>query len=313
MTRVVALTGATGFIGGNLISSLRSEAIQIRALARTLPSENRTKLAAPLSQAVDWVKGDLADLGALERLVDGVDAVVHCAGAVRGASYEAFETANVVGTANLLGIVTTAATKPRFLMLSSLAAREPDLSWYARSKAMAEQVVVEAGGSLHWSIFRPTAVYGPGDKEMVPLLNLLRRGWLPRVGESAGRLSFIHVSDLVAAIRDWILGPLIEPGTYEMHDGTEGGYGWDDIARIGERVFGRPVRTLAVPGSLLSTVAPLNLGLARILGRSPMLTPGKVREIRHPDWVCDNTALTEALGWEPKVDFETGLRKLSGG
>jgi nucleoside-diphosphate-sugar epimerase len=64
-----------------------------------------------------------------------------------------------------------------------------------------------------------------------------------------------------------------------------------------------------VPLAVLKTVSSLNLHAARIFGYAPMLTPGKLRELRHPDWVCDNTAFSRKTGWEPRVMLEEGLRR----
>ena len=58
--------------------------------------------------------------------------------------------------------------------------------------------------------------------------------------------------------------------------------------------------------------AAMNIITARLIGYAPMLTPGKVRELRHPDWVADNTALTAAIGWRPRFSLEEGLRRTMG-
>ena len=69
------------------------------------------------------------------------------------------------------------------------------------------------------------------------------------------------------------------------------------------------VRNVKVPLTFLRTVAVLNVNAARIFRYAPMLTPGKLRELRHPDWVCDNTAFTRETGWTPRVSLEEGLRR----
>jgi nucleoside-diphosphate-sugar epimerase len=71
----------------------------------------------------------------------------------------------------------------------------------------------------------------------------------------------------------------------------------------------RRVRNVRIPLAVLKTVASLNIGAARIFGYAPNLTPGKIRELRHPDWVCDNSAITRKTGWEPRVTLEEGLRR----
>tara|TARA_Y100001934_G_scaffold2494_1_gene3886 strand:- start:35835 stop:36749 length:915 start_codon:yes stop_codon:yes gene_type:complete len=297
----VAVTGATGFIGQLLVQSIIKNGWKVRALTRSPRIGNKS---------IEWVMGSLDDQVALQSLVKNVSAVVHCAGVVRGSSFKEFTSTNVDGTNNLVHVSLQQSLPPKFLFISSLAAREPSLSWYAKSKYLAEQIVSDNSGIMPWTIFRPTAVYGPGDKELSPLLRLTRYGILPMVGGEATRYSLIHVSDLVSAILCWLVTNERVQGVYELDDGTQGGYNCYSLASIAQDVWKRPVRCLFIPVPLVSLFAETNLLLAGILQYSPMLTPGKVREIRHPNWVCDISPLTQALpNWEPSVRLCDALLK----
>jgi nucleoside-diphosphate-sugar epimerase len=296
---LVAVTGATGFIGRALLQRLIKEGWKVRALTRHYQPDNET---------TQWIKGDLDDLVALQALVKDASAVVHCAGQVRGNSLGNFVRTNVEGTRNLVNASIREDSPPRFLLMSSLAARQPELSWYAASKRMAEQVVIDRSSVLPCAIFRPTAVYGPGDKEMSPLFRVTRHGILPMVGEPAMRFGLLHVSDLVAAVLCWLSTSVPVQGVYELDDGTPGGYNSESVAAIAQDVWKRPVHCLFLPSSLVSLIASINLWSARLLGYLPMLTPGKVRELRHINWVCDITPLTRALpDWQPSVRLRDGL------
>lgn len=304
MTSLVALTGATGFIGGNLTPALLDAGYSLRVLTRRAPPRGGT------TKGMEWVRGDLSRESALEGLVEGAGAVIHCAGTVRGASREVFQEVNVQGTRRLAEIAAGQKPPPRFLLLSSLAAREPHLSWYAESKRNAEESLLAAGDAMPKTIFRPTAVHGPGDTEMRPLLEALQKGILPVLGAPDSRITLLHVEDLVRAILLWLETEEPVTGVFELHDGRPGGYDWPGIAGIAARIRGRRVRQIPIPGVLLGSAGAASLYLSRLLGRSPMLTPGKVRELRHPDWRCDNTPLCEALGWEPRIDLAAALREL---
>src|SRR5262245_24206834 len=133
----VALTGATGFIGRHLANHLRTRGFTVRAL---------TRRPQPHLEGLAWIPGDLSDLAALARLLDGASFVVHCAGVVRGASVDDFDRVNAAGTANLIAAALALPRPPPFLLISSLAAREPDLSWYAASKRKAETRLAAADG-----------------------------------------------------------------------------------------------------------------------------------------------------------------------
>lgn len=302
MVSVVALTGATGFIGGTLCQPLTRAGWRVRSLARRVPQ-------TPAASGIEWIPGDLENPMALSRLVAGAEAVVHCAGAVRGQSAEIFERVNLNGSRRLLQAARAQSRCKRFLLMSTLAARVPNLSWYAESKRLAEDAVQQEAGAIAVTIFRPTAVYGPGDRELKPLFRLLRSGLLPVPADVSTQLTLLHVQDLVTAVLRWLDSTASITGTFELHDGKPGGYAWQTIAEIASRAHGRPVRMLNLPRSGLDVWAHINLGLAQLFGYQPMLTPGKLRELRHPDWICDNSALTMALGWQPRIDLECAFRE----
>ena len=294
----VAVTGATGFIGSHLLEQLVRDGFVVRALTRT-------HRASRDADRVVWIKGDLAAGRGIDQLVDGADAVVHCAGAVRGASTADFDAINVAGAA-CLARAAAAAGVGRLLSISSLAAREPSLSLYASSKQRGEDALKSSG--VPWTIFRPPAVYGPGDKELAPLFALMLRGVAVVPGHS-GRTSLLFVTDLVRAVIAWFSAPAVAGHCFELDDGTPGGYDWSELIDIAQQMRGAHVYRVDVPRRLLAGVGAANLWLGRLLQRAPMLTPGKVRELFHEDWVCTTSDIRSALLWQPEVRFAEGLRR----
>lgn len=302
----VAVTGGTGFIGSAIIHHLLQANLRVRALVR--PKSLPSCFEMP---GLTWIPGDLNDTPSLQRLVAGTEAVVHCAGSVRGRSADDFAAANVSGVKNLVQGLRTAKECDRFLLISSLAAREPSLSAYAASKRQGERVLMEQAADFDWLILRPPAVYGPGDRELLPLLQWLRRGVLFSPGRG-GRFSLIFVTDLARAVLSWLLHDRGTSGCFELHDGRPQGYCWDEVGEIGAQLYGRPVRRITIPEGLLRTAAHLNAVAARLGGYLPMLTPGKVRELCHDDWICDNTLFSSATRWHPEIDLPAGLRRTLG-
>ncbi len=272
----------------------------MRALVRSRGRASQLEKAG-----VELVIGDLHSADALGSLVTGCDAIVHVAGAVRGNNLEQFLETNLEGTRRLLQAAGEHAASARFLLLSSLAAREPQLSWYAQSKREAEALV--AGSGLDWVVLRPPAVYGPGDEEMQAIFDWMARGVATVPGNPAARTSLIHVDDLVEAISASLASEAAAGQVMEMGDGKADGYDWAELAAAAASVFDRPVRLFRVPAFLLDTIARINLLTARLTGRPAMLTPPKLRELRHEDWVTDNTAITAATGWVPAIALREGL------
>lgn len=303
MTRLVALTGATGFIGNALTALLLQRGVVVRALVRSDAAAARLQ-----SMGAEVVRGDIFSATALAELVQDCDAVIHAAGVVRGNNQESFSRTNCEGTRGLIDAVSSHAAGARFLLVSSLAAREPQLSWYAHSKREAEHLLQES--SLDWCILRPPAVYGPGDKEMRAIFDWMSRGIAPVPGSDAARTSLIHVDDLVRGMLACISSAGATGLILYLDDGKTGGYDWEEMATIAGNVFHRQVRLWHPPAALLDTVAAINLRLGRLLGRPAMLTPPKLRELRHENWVVDNMEIRDATGWEPRIGLHEGLSKL---
>lgn len=301
----VAITGATGFIGSVLLRHLVEQGFNVKALYRPASTPHPDQI-----DSVQWQAGALDNIESLRALVAGVDSVVHCAGAVRGTSLEQFKKTNTAGVTHLLEAAVEQQV-PRFLLMSSLAAREPSLSNYASSKRSGEEVLRGYQDRISCEILRPPAVYGPGDREMLPLLRLIKRGIIPIIGGEKGKFSLIYVDDLAGAVSSlWRSEPAPEIRCFELHDGHPDGYTWQQIVTIATHLNGKKPRCLTIPRSLMQIIAMTNTGLARLVGYRPMLTPGKVREIFHQDWVCDNAAIYEATDWRPQVLLGEGMQRL---
>jgi nucleoside-diphosphate-sugar epimerase len=300
---LIAVTGATGFIGQRLCLALRQRGHPVRALVRTAP-----KAQALMAAGVEITLGDLSDSTAIGQLVSDCTAVFHCAGSVRGRTLEDFYPVNVTGVTNLLAAASHANPQVKILLLSSLAARQPSLSHYANSKHLGEQAAIASQTQASFSILRPPAIYGPGDKELLPLFQLMQKGVALIPGLPSDRASLLYVDDLVAAMLAWLALDNAPKETFTLCDGAENGYSWAEIAALASQLFQREVRVAPLPRRLLDGIAAINQAAAKLLGYAPMLTPAKLRELRHPDWRCDNRAFCQATGWQPQTDFFQGLR-----
>ncbi len=292
----IALTGATGFVGRALLPRLVASGYDVRALTRRPMTDDAR---------VTWITGDLLEPMSLRTLTEGCDLVIHLAGVIKALSKEAFFKGNVEGTGYLLLAAAQQKVK-RFIYISSLAARSPALSYYAETNAQAENLVANCG--LHWSILRPCAVYGPGDRETLTFFKAAKGAALPLPGLDR-RASLIHVDDLVEAIMATVKYQSVNRQVLEVHDGASGGYRLDDIARRMTAAVGGKAKPAGMPRFLTSLVAWGALGIGKLTNRAPMLTPGKVRELYDLDLVVRDEQLTRLTGWTAEVKLDDGLRQ----
>ncbi len=295
------LTGATGFIGQYLQKALLARSEPVKAVVRPL-SANRDLLLC----GVHSILADLSDTPQLISAIADCKAVIYCAGSVRGRNLEDFRAANITGVRSVVDAINRTGSEIPLLLISSLAASRPRVSDYANSKFLGEQEVIRHA-KFPWTVFRPPAVYGRGDREMLPLLKLARKGIVTPVGPPQQKFSLIHAEDVAAAVLAWLESwPACREQIFTLDDGHSGAYDWREIA---ETASGGKYRPFRIPGSLLLAVAKANLLLSGLFGYAPMLSPGKARELMQADWLCDNESLTRATGWSPEIDLEQGLEK----
>ncbi len=302
MARLVALTGATGFVGSHAARAFADAGWRVRILARRLPTNS---LLASVD--AELILGDLKDAPALAALVRGVDVVVHIAGAVRALDAVGFYRANAQGTAAIASVIQSVAPQARVVLISSLSAREPLLSDYAGSKRAGEVELERFGRTLDWSIVRPPAVYGPGDRELLPFFRMAQAGWFAAPANGNARLSLIHADDLARAILAVAGATGCWGATLEVDDGREGGYGWSDIVDALGTAVGRRVHLVRLPRPPVLAVAALVEAQARRHGRPPMVNRGKVREFWHPDWVARSADLRSRINWTPQISVDKGF------
>lgn len=292
MSQTLALTGATGFVGGHVLDQALASGYQVRALARR---------DQPARDGVTWIRGDLADHAALTNLCGGADAVLHIAGVVNAPDAAGFEAGNVAGTANVVAAA-KAAGVARFVHVSSLSAREPDLSQYGGSKARAEAVVAASG--LDWTMVRPPAIYGPGDTEMLDLFKAAKLGIIPLPPH--GRLSVIHAADLARLLLALATQQAAANNRiFEADDGQPGGWTHVGFARALGKAFGKKVWPVSLPAPVIGLGARID-GLLR--GKKAKLTADRAAYFCNPDWVIDDAARPPASLWVPQIDTQDGVK-----
>ena len=288
----IAITGATGFVGQAVLEQAAAQGIAIRALVRK-PQRPRA--------GVEWIEGDLDDTAALARLVETADAVIHIAGVVNAPDAARFTAGNVAGTLNLVTASMLAGT-PRFVQVSSLAAREPQLSAYGASKLKGEKVVMAS--PLDWTVVRPPAVYGPRDREQLDLFRFAKAGVVPLPPH--GKMAVIHVDDLARLLLALVPGGEdVSHQLFEPDDGHAGGWTHKSFARAIGWAVGKRITPLPLPAFALRAAARGDRLIRRAAAK---LTEDRVGYMCHPDWTVREELRPPVDRWKPEIGTREGLK-----
>jgi nucleoside-diphosphate-sugar epimerase len=322
--RLAAVTGANGFLGSHVCDVLAERGWRARAGHRA-------------GSDVRWLAGgaatpvimDLQDAASLDALFDGCDGVVHCAGALV-ADEDVYRRVNVNGTRAVAEAAARAGVR-RLVYVSSLAAGGPagpdaprneshpdqPISGYGRSKLAAEHVLRDGAWPFETLCLRPPALYGPRDREFLPMFRAARLGWTARFGTRLNGLSMVHGRDAATAAVTLLEHPAAT-GVYYVDDGPghvgptdpgrlcTSGYRWNELRRTLAAIFQRQVRELLVPLAGLR-LAGMMLSAHR-RRTSTLLNPDRVDDLDTDGWVCDASRLRRDTGWQPEFDLVTGLR-----
>lgn len=286
---VIAVTGGTGFVGSHFVEHALAQGHQLRALTRRTQAERA---------GITWVEGALDKPDSLAALVQGADAVLHIAGVINAPDRAGFAAGNIDGTRALIA-ATEAAGVRRFVQVSSLTAREPDLSLYGWSKAEADKLLTASG--LDWTIVRPPAIFGPRDQEMLELFKLAKRHVMP-LPPAGGRMSVIAVGELIRLLLALPTSNALIREIVEPDDGAPDGWDHRDFARAIGTATGSKVLPFPLPRPVLAAIAALD-GLFR--GKRAKLTPDRVAYFCHPDWVSH--ARPPAEVWAPQEETPIAL------
>lgn len=280
----VAVTGATGFLGRHLVNALARDGWRPRVLVRRDPIHTLWR-----DIEFEVVTGDLRTPGALHRLCQGADVVIHVAGLIKAPNLDAFNRVNQDGARAAAAAAKAAGA--RIILVSSLAAREPTLSNYAASKRAGEDSVREIAPDA--LIVRPPAIYGPGDTETLGLFKLAAESPVLPVLSPASRIAMIHVHDAAAKLVAFCRAPAF--GVIEVSDVRRDGYTWTEIMSGAAAVMGAKPRLLRLPDSGILTAGALADTWSRLTKTPSVFGLGKAKELLHADWTPSSAPMSEGV------------------
>ncbi len=332
----VLVTGASGFIGGQLAEALISRGDEVTCLVRRAVSADRL---ASLGAKV--IEGDVTVAGQLLPAIANVDTVFHLAGALQVLNAADFHRVNAGGVANLLDACRARTTPPVVVIVSSLAAMGPSrrgqphtesdaprpVSNYGRSKRAGEIEAVARAAHVPTTIVRPSIVLGEGDRvglSMFRMIDRLRTHLVP--GWARSSLSMIHVADLVPALiaaaergtrlaapdagaNGALIGDRIDPRGHYFIAGDEHPT-YAQLGRmVGEAVGRRRTLVIPVPSGLVWPIAACVEATGRIRRRAPFAGLDKAREALAGHWTCSSARARADLGFNPAAPLADRLRQ----
>lgn len=316
MTKIAAVTGATGFVGKHLVRALVAEGYHVKALTRRPQKESSSNIARNIDSNIEWIAGDLKDIPALTHLMEQADVVFHLAGLIKAKNKADFYDINSQSVKTLTSILQKSAitqksgATPHFILLSSLAARERHLSSYADSKRQGEEMLTDQENiDIPWTILRPPGVYGPEDRETLKIFKSISAHLAPLPASSNNRASWVYAPDLAEALIATANNQNCFGKILDVDDGKDGGYSNQEMYETAAKILNISPFYFIIPKFILKIFAHFNALFSTLFTYTPMLTPEKINELCHPDWICGDPHVMRMTDWKPKTGLKQGFEK----
>ncbi|NTV03235.1 MAG: NAD-dependent epimerase/dehydratase family protein [Chlorobiaceae bacterium] len=318
MSETVLVTGSTGFIGSRVVEALVRHEVPVRVLLRP---ESAASGRSPAG--VEVCRAAYGDPEAVGRAVEGVGRIIHLAGVTRAIDEAGFMAGNVAPVENLLRAVRERNPGlERFLLVSSLAAAGPALSAtpgvrerdrpspvsaYGRSKLLGEEAAMRFAKEVPVTIVRPPAVYGPGDRDILEVFRMMRRGVLVSAGSGGRqRFSMVHVDDLVEGMLAALRSDAAVGQAYFITSPFP--YGWDEVVEAArpELGFGRLLR-IGLPTPLVFGLGTLLGAASGLTGKPALINRDKANELTQDFWTCSPEKAARDLGFTARTPLGEGV------
>jgi dihydroflavonol-4-reductase len=310
----VLITGGTGFIGSHLAELLLGKGHAVSCLARD-PANLRWLSGLD----VEVRTGDCLLPETLVPAVKDASIVIHAAGLTKARWAREYYEVNHIGTRNILEACSRGPGIEKFILISSQAAAGPSadgkpvkasdsphpVSDYGRSKLFAEQEALRYKDAFPVVILRPSAVYGPRDRDMFELFQWASRGVTLELLGKERFLNFCYVGDLVHAIS---LAMEKETGSGSIYFAAEDRpYAWSEFRKALLSAGGVHARTLRIPYLAAYLIGLASEAGALFVSRPAITNRQKVREAAQRYWICDLAKIEKDLGFRAAYPLPRGL------
>ncbi len=310
------MTGATGFIGSHLVEALLQKGVQVQCLVRQTSDLTWLK-----NLPIEVVHGDCNDKASLGEAVKGIDQVFHLAGVTKAIEDKTYFEVNALGTKNLIhACLENNPRLQKFIYLSSQAAAGPcqdggmkkesdqcePVSAYGHSKRIGEEFALAHTHEIPLFILRPSAVYGPRDRDIYAFFKLLSKRINPCLSGQDQHISLCYVRDIIQAI---LLAAEAQESSGEIFFLSDGhDYRLEEIGNAFAQAMGITPVCIRIPGWMFFGIASFSECLSKLSGKPPLLNKGKVEEMMQKNWVCDITKAKTLLGFKPQFKLSQGAK-----
>jgi nucleoside-diphosphate-sugar epimerase len=316
MARVL-VTGANGFVGSHICEALCNAGFTVKALVRkTSDLTNIRHLDLELAY------GDLNDPDTLQKAVDDVDVAVNNAGVTKALDVSLFDRVNFEGSENILKAVEKANPGiARFVQISSTGAcgpapsktpinedhRPAPVTAYGRSKLAGERAVLNFKEKLPVTILRPTAVYGPRDREMLSFFKIISYHIKPTFGPGECYMNFTYVKDLAEAVIKVLTADSPSGRIYFVAENRS--YSYSQAGDIISEILGVRALDLHIPAWIMRLAGTVSERLADLRNKPSIFTSDKVNEITAKYWLVDSSRIETELGFRSSTSFGEGVKE----
>ena len=317
------VTGATGFVGSNLVAYLLQQGWDVACLVRN------ASRGAPLEQlGAELRMGNLDDEQSLRAAAADAEYVFHVAGRVKALNSAQFHKDNVQGTRHVMQACAAQSQTPTMVLVSSLAAggpsqpgeplREADpdrpISAYGQSKLASEKAAAELADEVPLSILRPPIIFGQADRACLAIFRAVRFTRIHAVpGWSGMPVSLVHIAELCdALIRIAQHGTRVTGSKSDPIDTTPATYyvaaerslSYGELGRLAGRSLGCRSLVVPVPKAGFWLVGGLGELWGQLRRQPAVLNLDKIREAVAPGWECCDEKIRQELGYQPAASLE---------
>lgn len=315
MSQNVLITGASGFLGYHIVSAAVERGLNVFAAVR-----KKSNIQHLEKLPIHYLYLDYEDVAALTKQLseNKITYIIHAAGATKATRQETYDHINAGYTLNLAKAAeNTGPGFKKMVFISSLAAVGPlvneegqitedttptPVTAYGRSKLLAEKNL--ASVDIPSTILRPTAIYGPRDKDIFIVVKTVSRGLDPYMGNFLQRLSFVHAGD----VADAAVNALFKEQALGIYNITDGNcYTRYQLADILKKILKKSAFRFHIPMPVVRSLAYVLETTNGWLKKPSVLSREKLHELAAKNWVCDIQKAKLDLEFSPKYDLQTGL------